>query len=198
MGQKGNYEANLKVLKKEDFSDTIEDAKKLDVQFEEVKATEEEKKVALVGFDRIADDMKQKVAKLARKKGISSFTLLGTPIRGSVPKFSGGMVGDPSVLVEGLYNMALQRPEIKAVLKITVKALKETELLRITAVSELLEKGVITSKTFNVLDDNQIYDLKKLAEKTKDEVAEFRSIGDKTLTELQKLLTDRGMDFRKN
>lgn len=198
MGQKGNYEGNLKALKKEDFSDTIEDAKKLDVQFEEVKATEEEKKIALVGFDRIADDMKQKVAKLARQKRISSFTLLGTPIRGGVPKFSGGMVGDPSVLVEGLYNMALQRPEIKALLEITVKALTETELLRITSVSELLEKGVITSKTFNVLDDNQIYDLKKLAEKTKDEVAEFRSIGDKTLTELQKLLTDRGMDFKKN
>lgn len=197
MEQKGNYDGHLKALKKDDFNEAI-DPKTLDVDFEDVKPTEEEKKVVLVGFDRIADDMKHKVTKLARQKGISSFNIMGIPTRGGVPKYSGGMVGDPSVLVEGLYNMALQRPEIKALLEITVKALTETELLRVTSVSELLEKGVITSKIFNVLDDNQIYDLKKLAEKSKDEVAEFQNVGEKTLIDLQKLLTDRGMDFRKN
>ena len=87
---------------------------------------------------------------------------------------------------------------IKALLEITVKALTETELLRVTSVSELLEKGAITHKIFNVLNDYEIYDLKKLAEFSVDEVADFRNVGDKTLKDITKLLTDRGMAFRKN
>lgn len=180
-----------------DLKKAQKDVKGIDVNDpQEVKP--QEKEVVLVGFNRIAGDMKKKVEKLARQKGISSFNIMGIPTRDGVPKYSGGMVGSPEILVEGLYNMALQRPEIKALLEITVNALKETAILRVTKLSELLEAGKIKIGLFNILNNAEIYDLKQVAEKTIDEVAEYRNLGEQSLKDLTKLLEERQMTFKKN
>lgn len=91
------------------------------------KATEEQPKEVFIGFDRVAKDMRTKIEKLARQKGISTFSVMGIPQKNDVPKYSGGMVRSPEILVEGLYNMAKQRPEIKMLLEVVVKALNGGE-----------------------------------------------------------------------
>jgi hypothetical protein len=177
-------------------SEGVKDIKDIEVACEEVK-TEPKKEVVLVGFDRIAVDMKKKVEKLARQKGISSFNIMGIPTREGVPKYSGGMVGNPEVLVEGLYNMANQRPEIKALLEITVNALREAEVLRKTKLSELLDAGKIKAGLFNILNNAEIYDLTQLTTVTVDEVMDYKNLGEQSLKDLTKLLHERGLDFGK-
>ena len=185
---KSGTDKELKDLTKEEF-------KNIDVKdLETVKPAE--KKIVLVGFDRVAGDMRKKIEKLARQKGISTFSVMGLPSRIGSPVYSGGMVGSPEILVEGLYNMARQRPEIKQLIKIVANALIESDLLEVTSVSKLHGEGKVSARLFNTLNNESITDLKQLTEYTYGEVLRFRNMGEKSGKDLIRLLDERNMEFK--
>lgn len=194
MGQIGNYKSES-LSKTMSIKEALEKGKKVAI----ATANEEKKPVNLLGFDKIAGDMKSKVEKLGRQKGISSFTIMGVPTKG-VPKYSGGMVGDAVILVEGLFNMATQRPEIKALLEITVKALKHADFLKITDLDELHKEGFVSEALYISMHNNDVFDLKEIAENHTKEVVTslFDEVSEELVQELEKLLHERGLDFKKN
>lgn len=156
----------------------------------------DDKKVTyLVGFDKVASDMKKKVKRLAEKKAISSFTMLGIARGNGVPKYSGGMVGDAQILVEGLYYMAKQREDVRAVIEIVANALKSNALQELTVVKDLHEKGVLSAMCANALEGAGIEDLTELKAKTRKEVGQIKNISKKALAELDKLMEERNWDY---
>lgn len=150
----------------------------------------------LIGFDRVAKDMRKKIEKLARQKGISTFNLIGIPTKGGIPKFSGGIVGDVQVIGEGLYNMANQRNDIKELLYIIVRGLKDAELLKETSISKLHGAGKISARLFNTLNNELIHDLRDLTKYTQGEVLKIRNMGEKSSKDLIKLLSERGLSLK--
>lgn len=118
-----------------------------------------EQKTELLGFDRVADDLKKRLKKLGRQKQISSISVIcatptfmeGKNITHGKTKFSGGMVGDPAQVLEGLYNMALQRPEVKVLLKLCVKAIEDTEALAVTDLTKLYDSNRVSGRLYNYL-----------------------------------------------
>lgn len=200
MSNTGNYKGNLKAIKGDKSLSEKEQAEivdKLGKDFNEAKQDEETPKKALIGFNRVADELRKKLAKFGSNKGISSFSVIGKKGKfDKVPVFSGGMVGNPEILVEGLFNMAIQRPEIKALLTITVNALNETEILREIGLAKLHSYGKIKPVAFNVLNDMDIFTLKDLCEYTEAELLKKQGIGGGTIKDLKKLLTERGLAFK--
>lgn len=172
----------------------LKDLTKKEIENIEVKNLEviKPKKLenTLIGFDRVAKDMRKKIEKLARQKGISTFNLIGIPTKGGIPKFSGGIVGDVQVIGEGLYNMANQRNDIKELLYIIVRGLKET------SISKLHGAGKISARLFNTLNNELIHDLRDLTKYTQGEVLKIRNMGEKSSKDLIKLLSERGLSLK--
>lgn len=179
----------------------LKDLTKKEIENIEVKNLEEIKpkktKNTLIGFDRVAKDMRKKIEKLARQKGISTFSLIGIPTKGGIPKYSGGIVGDVQIIGEGLYNMANQRNDIKELLYIIVRGLKDAELLKETSISKLHGAGKISARLFNTLNNELIHDLRDLTKYTQGEVLKIRNMGEKSSKDLIKLLSERGLSLKK-
>lgn len=160
-----------------------------------LKKVEGDNKKQPIGFDKIAVDMKNRVTKLATKKGISSFTMLGVGVKNGEPKYSGGMVGDARLIVEGLYYMAKQRKDVRQVIEIVANALKSNELQEYSKIEDLVKGGKMSVMAANALADKDITDLKQLKKKTRKEIANIKNIGNKSMAEIDELMKERSWDY---
>ena len=151
----------------------------------------------VVGFDAVAQNMKKKVINLAKRKGISSFTLIADGKKSGEPIYSGGMVGDAATLVNGLYHMAKQREDVRALIEIVAKALKSNDLQEFSSLVELEKEGVLSQGCYNALIGEGFKDLKELKEQTKEQVLRIRNIGQKAFAEIESLMRERNWEFKK-
>ena len=166
-------------------------------QIPKQKKIVKKKATYLTGFDKVALNMKNKAIVLARRKGISSFTLIAEKQQeGKEPIYSGGMVGDAATLVQGLYFMAQQREDVRAMLEIVTDALKANDLQGLSLLDDLEKEGKLSAMCVNALKDEKITDLKQLKRKTKEEVRAIKNIGEKAFKGIESLMLERSWDFK--
>jgi len=165
-----------------------------DKKIKSINGAKEAPKENLLGFDRVAQDMRQKVEKLAQKKGISSINILAKTENGK-PKFSGGMVGDVTVILEAVYYMAKQREDFRSLLEIAVKALKANDLQKVVKLGIFVEEGFLSAMCVNALEREGIYSLEQLRRQKKSYISNIKNIGYKSVLALESLMEERGWNF---
>lgn len=154
----------------------------------------------LIGFDRVAKDLQQKLMKIGRKKGYSSFSLICAGGKESEKgNYSGGMIGDVGAIIEGLFYMAQKQPHVKELLILTVSALQEQERIdnpQKVEIARLHDEGVMKPRLFNALSDKGIITLEQLQEHQEGDVANWDRIGAGSMKELKQIMTERGLKFK--
>ena len=151
-----------------------------------------------VGFDRIAENTKTKFEKLKGSKNISSFSLIGVPSRQGIPIYSGGMVGDPAVLLEGLFTLAKNNEPVRILVDLVSRALKENDIADKTVIIDLYETKVITEPLYKLLISFKVNNLVELARFTKDSLLEYKGVGIMTVQKLEDLLGVYNLEFSEN
>lgn len=181
-----------------DMQENEEETPEKKLTKKKLKKLEKEKKKAQrqpqkLGFKQVAANLKSKVANLWKRKGITTLLVVGEYKEWKLDH-EGGMVGQPAIVVQALYEMALKQPEIYSIITTVSDALKATELRKVTKLEELEENGELSGATVRALAE-VMTDIQRLTKLKRAEVENIKGIGAKAIQEIEEMLQRRNWYF---